>query len=189
MQQLSKSIRGILVVSAFLAVTPAKAQHGGGPPAGVGGGNGGGMGSEMRSGGGFPANGSGRDGSNGAFDNPNRPVLSTHSSTTTLNNARLATSLSAALTRSGITVPAGGLGSACSGFHNLGQCVAALHVAQNLNLPGGFTALKGLTAGNNTVSLGKAIQQLSPTADARLQERKAKRQARADLDTLDTPDN
>ena len=188
MKQHSKRVRGILALSAFIAVTPAMAHPGGGPPAGVGGGNGGGMGSEMRSAGGFPGNGAGRDGSNGGFDNPNRHVLSDHSSTTTLNNARLKSSLSTALTRSGVTLPAGGLSSACSGFRNLGQCVAALHVAQNLNLPGGFTALKGLTAGSHSVSLGKAIQQLSPTADARQQERTAKRQARADLDTLDTPD-
>jgi hypothetical protein len=37
--------------------------------------------------------------------------------------------------------------SACQGFKNLGQCVAAAHVAKNLNIPGGFTALKDTMLG------------------------------------------
>jgi len=32
--------------------------------------------------------------------------------------------------------------TACAGFKNMGQCVAAAHVAKNLNIPGGFDALK-----------------------------------------------
>ena len=28
--------------------------------------------------------------------------------------------------------------SACTGFKRLGQCVAAIHIANNLNIPGGF---------------------------------------------------
>jgi hypothetical protein len=32
--------------------------------------------------------------------------------------------------------------TACSGFKNIGQSVAAAHVAKNLDIPGGFDALK-----------------------------------------------
>ena len=56
--------------------------------------------------------------------------------------------------------------TACSGFKNLGQCVAAAHVAKNLNIPGGFDALKAKITGTGSVSLGKAIQSLSPNANA-----------------------
>ena len=48
--------------------------------------------------------------------------------------------------------------SACNGFKNLGQCVAAAHVAKNLDIPGGFDALKAKTTGTGAVSLGKAIE-------------------------------
>lgn len=57
--------------------------------------------------------------------------------------------------------------SACQGFKNLGQCVAAAPVAKNLGIQGGFNALKdkmlGISAnGSSTttskpMSLGKAI--------------------------------
>jgi hypothetical protein len=48
------------------------------------------------------------------------------------------------------------------GFKNYGQWVAAQHVAENLQIPGGVDALKTLMTGDNAVSLGKAIQQLRP---------------------------
>jgi len=32
--------------------------------------------------------------------------------------------------------------TACGGFKNLGQCVAAAHAAKNLDIPGGFAALR-----------------------------------------------
>ena len=65
--------------------------------------------------------------------------------------------------------------SACNGFKNLGQCVAAAHVAKNLDIPGGFDALKAKTTG--TVSLGKAIEQLAPSANAKSEAKKANKQA------------
>ena len=81
--------------------------------------------------------------------------------------------------------------SACQGFKNLGQCVAAAHVAKNLNIPGGFTALKdkmlGIspngtsTATSKPMSLGKAIQALDPSASAKAEIGKAKRQADQDI--------
>jgi hypothetical protein len=81
--------------------------------------------------------------------------------------------------------------SACQGFKNLGQCVAAAHVAKNLNIPGGFTALKDTmlgispngtsTATSKPMSLGKAIQALDPSASAKAEIGKAKKQADQDI--------
>jgi hypothetical protein len=71
--------------------------------------------------------------------------------------------------------------AACSGFKNLGQCVAAAHVAKNLDIPGGFTALRAKMTGSGAVSLGKAIQQLSPNADAKSETKKANQQAADDM--------
>ena len=71
--------------------------------------------------------------------------------------------------------------TACSGFKNLGQCVAAAHVARNLNIPGGFDALKGKVTGTGAVSLGKAIESLAPNADAKSETKKANKQASDDM--------
>ena len=81
--------------------------------------------------------------------------------------------------------------SACQGFKNLGQCVAAAHVAKNLDIPGGFTALKDKmlaispngtsTATSKPMNLGKAIQALDPSASAKAEIGKAKKQADQDI--------
>jgi hypothetical protein len=71
--------------------------------------------------------------------------------------------------------------SACAGFKNLGQCVAAAHVAKNLDISGGFDALKAKMTGSGALSLGKAIEQLSPQADAKAETKKANKQASDDL--------
>lgn len=71
--------------------------------------------------------------------------------------------------------------TACSGFKNLGQCVAAAHVAKNLNIPGGFDALKAKVTGTGAVSLGKAIGELDPNVNAKAEAKKANKQANADL--------
>jgi len=81
--------------------------------------------------------------------------------------------------------------SACQGFKNLGQCVAAAHVAKNLDIPGGFTTLKdkmlGIspngtsTATSKPMSLGKAIQALDPSASVKAETKKAKQQADQDV--------
>lgn len=72
--------------------------------------------------------------------------------------------------------------AACQGFKNLGQCVAAAHVAKNLDIPGGFDALKAKTTGSGAVSLGKAIEQLAPNANPKSEAKKANKQAEQDLD-------
>lgn len=71
--------------------------------------------------------------------------------------------------------------TACSGFKNIGQCVAAAHVAKNLDIPGGFAALKAKLTGSGAVSLGQAIGQLAPHADAKAEAKKANKQAVDDL--------
>ena len=79
--------------------------------------------------------------------------------------------------------------AACTGFKNLGQCVAAAHVAHNLGIS--FADLKAKMLGTSTgtasatsskpLSLGEAIQALDPKADATAQARKAQRQANRDI--------
>jgi len=78
--------------------------------------------------------------------------------------------------------------TACAGFKNLGQCVAAAHVSQNLGLK--FTDLKDTMLGLNpdgtpntaakSMSLGKAIQTLKPQADPKAEIKKANEQADTD---------
>jgi hypothetical protein len=107
--------------------------------------------------------------------------MGSQSPTTVLNNSKLDSSLTNALSKSGISVPGGNLKTACSGFKNLGQCIAAMHVAKNLDTPGGFDALKDKMTGSNPVSLGKAIQELSPNANAKSESKKASKQANQDI--------
>jgi hypothetical protein len=68
---------------------------------------------------------------------------------------------------------------ACSGFRNLGQCVAAIHVSHNLGIP--FTDLKSKMTGSSSESLGKAIQDLKPGADSKAEGKKADQQAHNDM--------
>jgi hypothetical protein len=85
---------------------------------------------------------------------------------------------------------------ACSGFKNLGQCVAAAHVSQNLGI--GFACMKADMTGvaapasancpavkgaasTKGMSLGKAIQTLQPTANSKLEVKKANKQADQDI--------
>jgi hypothetical protein len=82
---------------------------------------------------------------------------------------------------------------ACTGFKNLGQCVAAAHVSKNLGISfaclssdmTGQAPAQGTTCpagtGTKSMSLGKAIQTLSPTADFKAQGKKGETQAQQDL--------
>ena len=84
---------------------------------------------------------------------------------------------------------------ACSGFKNLGQCVAAAHVSKNLDITFGcmkadMTGVAAPTsdkcpvapnAGTKGMSLGKAIQTLSPTSKSKLEAKKANKQAKQDI--------
>ena len=85
-------------------------------------------------------------------------------------------------------IPGTDINTACDGFKNLGQCVAAIHVASNLKLS--FTELKtdmlgkaatGTAPAQAPMSLGKAIQTIDPKADAPAEVKKANQQAKADM--------
>ena len=71
------------------------------------------------------------------------------------------------------------LQNASSGFKNMGQFVAALHVSHNLNIP--FDQLKGKMTGKPPISLGKAIHELDPNVDAKAATKKAEHQAKKDI--------
>ncbi len=93
--------------------------------------------------------------------------------------------LSAALSaRLGPLLPAGmSIQTAATGFRNLGQFVAAVNAAHDLNIP--FAQFQAKMTGPNAESLGHAIHDLQPNlstqavkADVKL----AKRQARDDVE-------
>ena len=76
-------------------------------------------------------------------------------------------------------LPAGtDLKTAAAGFKNFGQFVAAVHVSNNLGIP--FDQLKAKLTGDNAESLGKAIKELKPDADAKTEAKKAQQQAKDD---------
>jgi hypothetical protein len=184
MPTIKQTFAGAISVVALLAAGPALAQGrsgGGGPPSGVG----------DRGPSGFPGQGQGNPsgrgpwGSDGSFNQPGGSFGGSSASTRVLDNSHVNTALGNALAHSGIALPAGGLQSACGGFRNLGQCLSAMHVAQNLNLTGGFDGLKALMTTGDKLKLGSAIQQLSPEADAKAAEKAAKKQANADLSRAD----
>src|SRR6266702_3455971 len=82
---------------------------------------------------------------------------------------------------------------ACSGFKNLGQCVAAAHVSKNLGIS--FVCMKSdmtgqapqsgsncpTGTGTKSMSLGKAIQTLDPNANSKTETKKGTQQANQDL--------
>jgi hypothetical protein len=78
------------------------------------------------------------------------------------------------LVPSGLTLTA-----AADGFRTQGQFIAALHVSRNLNIP--FIQLKNEMTGADHISLGQAIHDLRPRANANTAVRAATAQARADL--------
>jgi len=75
--------------------------------------------------------------------------------------------------------------TACSDFKNLGQCVAAAHVAHNLGGSCSFSNLKTATTASHE-SLGQAIHTCNPHVDAKAEAKKAKRQADQDLKESET---
>jgi len=93
------------------------------------------------------------------------------------HNPALASKLQALL-------PAGtNIQTAANGFKNLGQFVAAVHVAHNLNLP--FDQLKAKMTGPNAESLGHAVHDLEPNLSSQTVKSDVKtgeRQAKQDLE-------
>lgn len=152
----------ILVLSVALFGLPLYAQHGhgggGGSAAAM---NGGGMGHSM----------------DHSTPNPNstkgQGTKESSVSDRLADNTKLASKLQSLL-------PAGtNLQQAAQGFKNLGQFVAAVHVSHNLGIP--FDQLKARMIGPPSESLGKAIQALKPTANAKTEASKAQKQANQDL--------
>jgi hypothetical protein len=79
-----------------------------------------------------------------------------------------------ALLPSGLT-----LNRASRGFKNQGQFLAALHASKDLNIP--FAQLKAEMTGKDHDSLGMAIQELKPGANARTAASTAEHEADADV--------
>jgi hypothetical protein len=152
-----------LAAAVTFAALPAFAQHGGGhaggPPSGVG------MGSSHAS-----ASSSSTHGNSGSSTNASGPKSA---SDLLSQNTKLASKLQSLL-------PAGtDLQAAASGFKNLGQFVAAVHVSHNLGIP--FDQLKAKMIGPPTESLGKAIQALKPDANSKTETQKATQQAKQEM--------
>jgi hypothetical protein len=71
------------------------------------------------------------------------------------------------------------LADAADGFKNQGQFIAALHAAKDLGVS--FTDLKAEMTGPEHDSLGQAIHDLKPTADAKSAAKTAEHEAHADI--------
>jgi hypothetical protein len=154
---------GLAAAVAFAAL-PAFAQHSGGhaggPPSGVG------MGSSHASASSTSTHGnSGTSNTNASGPKSVSDLLS--------QNTKLASKLQSLL-------PAGtDLTAASSGFKNLGQFVAAVHVSNNLGIP--FDQLKTTMIGPPKESLGQAIHILKPAANSKTETQKATTQATQDM--------
>jgi hypothetical protein len=159
-----------LLASFYLGSGVANAQHG---HSGGGTGNmGGGMSGTHGTGGpheASPSTGAGHAGSMAASTNPG-DVLD--------HNSHLSTKLEGLLGLSGPNALQT-LKTDASGFKNFGQFVAAVHVSKNLGIP--FSDLQVKMTGPNAVSLGKAIQELKPDADAKSEAKKASKQANDEI--------
>ncbi|HZP33418.1 MAG TPA: hypothetical protein VFB23_08655 [Candidatus Acidoferrales bacterium] len=130
-----------------------------------------------------------RSGPSGRSNVGNAPTATPHSSVMASknpggvldHNTQLASKLETLLNLSGPNALSV-LKTDASGFKNFGQFVAAVHVSHNLGIP--FSDLQAKMTGPNAVSLGKAIQQLKPQANAKDETTKATKQA--DEDVKDT---
>jgi hypothetical protein len=160
MKMKAKLFLSAAAMVAFMA-SPVFAQHG----------HGGGMGSSAS------MHGSDHSSSTHGSSGDHSGQSSTQSSVSTRlsSNTKLASKLQSLLP------PGTDLQTAASGFKNLGQFVAAVHVSHNLGIP--FDQLKAKMQGPPTESLGKAIHELKPDADAKAQTKTAESEAHNDLDS------
>lgn len=172
------------LASLAMVVSPeALAQRGGGHGGGMGGGMGGGYGgmsSGVPRGGSTGAMPAERSAERGGASSSERNMGSDRQSQSggpktagelLQQNSKLSEGLAKLL-------PAGtDLQTAASGFRNLGEFVAAVHVSNNLGIP--FADLKSrMMAGD---SLGEAIRALRPDADAQVEARKARARAEDEI--------
>jgi len=138
--------------------------HMGGPPSSAG---------SMGAGAGSMGAAHGNEGS--SMGNASRPSDTGKQSPDTIlsRNTKLSSKLDSLLPK-GTTAQ-----QACSGFKNLGQCVAAIHVSHNLGIS--FDDLKAKMTGANSESLGKTIHDLKPDVNAKAEAKKGQKQADQDL--------
>ena len=160
----------ILPAALFLGSGLAYAQHG----HGMGGGPGGGM-SGMH--GGPNSHSEARESSGGGHATSSM-MASKNPGGVLDHNTHLTTKLEGILGLSGPTALQT-LKTDASGFKNFGQFVAAVHVSHNLDIP--FSDLQAKMIGPSAVSLGKAIQELKPTADSKTETKKATTEANEDV--------
>lgn len=150
------------VMFAFSSPAFAQRGHGGGPPTGHG-----------------PSGAANPHGSESNANAMSHSNMSHASPSTVLShNTAIAGKIKALTNEDAAT--------ACEGFKNLGRCVAAAHVAKNLNITGGFDALKAKITGTGAMSLGKAIQSFDPNANAKSEVKKATKQADDDMKEAET---
>jgi hypothetical protein len=181
--------RLILVASTaaafFVAALPALAQRGHGGPSGAA----------------ASAHGSTGHGENGAADAHGANSGSASSPTNVLDrNTKLDSNLTSKLQSKGLLPKGTDLKTACAGFKNLGQCIAAIHVSHNLKIP--FACLQAdMTGvapaasagcapgtGSSKMSLGKSIQTLSPnTTDAKTEAKTGMKEADSDIKESQEP--
>ena len=180
------------LVMLFVGSAPLFAQkpHGGGAG---GAGNSGATGAAMHGASGDHGNSAGNsattEGKGAAASSP---------TTVLTKNTKLDAHLTSLLQSKGLLAKGTDLKDACTGFKNLGQCVAAMHVSHNLNVPfaclsadmTGTAPATGSTCpsgtGTSKMSLGKSIQALSPNASAKTEEKSATKQAGADINEAES---
>ncbi len=167
----------LLTALAFaLWAIPVFAQHGGGGHAG-GGAAGGGIGHGSAKGAGHETSGGKSSGSHSTSSSGKTP------SQLLTQNTKLASKLQSLL-------PAGtDLKTASSGFKNLGQFAASVHVYNNLGLASKTppVSFSDFAKAVQTGSLGKAIKQFDPTANSTAEAKKGHKQASDDLKETESP--
>lgn len=151
------------------------AQHGHGAGAGLGPSAEGPAGLDRS---GAPGRSAAGDVSNGGSRSGSSSMASKNPGGVLDHNAQLASKLEGLLGLSGPNALST-LKTDASGFKNFGQFMAAVHVSHNLGIP--FAELQAKMTGSNAVSLGKAIQELKPEANAKDKARKATKQADQDV--------
>ena len=162
-----------LALAVFLYTTTALAQHG----------HAGGMGNSMGSSMGHGSMNATDHGSSGTSGSSHQATITNILS----KNPAIGDKIVA------LTGDKNGAADACTGFKNLGQCVAAAHVSKNLGLnffcmrqamtgtSAGTFAPQGGCSVTGTMSLGKTIQKLDPKADSSAESKKADAQTQQDM--------
>lgn len=173
-----KFILALVAMAGFTAL-PALAQHGsGGGPGGSGGGHGSSHGSSATSGSSHGGDDNGKSGKDG----------DSHGSHGGHGNlaSKLAANPALSAKLSALLPPGTDLTAASAGFHNLKDFVAAVHASKDLGIS--FDTLKAKMTGPGAENLRKAIADLAPAANAKLAEKTAEKEAKADLHGADHDD-